>query len=82
MLDKYRQQIDLLDEQIIELLEARFEITSQIGEYKREHQIPVLNEGREQQIINKLEALELTHQREVTAVYLALMNVSKGQQDE
>ncbi len=82
MLEQYRNQIDQIDQQLIELLEARFAVTKQVGDYKREHQVPVLNSDREQQIIDKISALDLQHSNQVTQVYLAMMDISKKQQDE
>lgn len=45
-LDKFRQKIDLVDDQIIELLSDRFQMIKQIGEYKREHNLAVYQPNR------------------------------------
>ncbi len=82
MLEQYRNQIDQIDQQLIALLDARFTVTKQVGEYKREHGVPVLNQNREQQIIDKISAIDLQHSEQVTQVYLAIMDISKKQQDE
>ena len=39
-----RQEIDIIDEQIRTLLIKRMEIVLAIGEYKKQHQLPILNE--------------------------------------
>ncbi len=80
MLDKYRTEIDQIDNQILNLLDERFELTKQVGEYKKEHNIEVLNSNREQIIINKIKELNLMHEEEVINVYISLMNISKDQQ--
>lgn len=82
MLDKYRGQIDSLDREIISLLDERFEVTEKVGNYKKENNIPVLNQNREAAIIAKLEALNLKHQSQVIDAYIAIMDISKRQQDE
>lgn len=82
MLDKYRNEIDQLDQEIISLLDQRFEVTKQVGIYKKENNIPVLNQNREASIIAKLEALNLSHQSQVIDAYIAIMDISKKQQDE
>ncbi|MBO3700049.1 bifunctional 3-deoxy-7-phosphoheptulonate synthase/chorismate mutase type II [Roseivirga sp. E12] len=45
-LDEFRQKIDLVDTQIIELLSDRFQMIKQIGEYKREHNLAVYQPNR------------------------------------
>ncbi len=80
MLDKYRIEIDQIDNQILNLLDERFELTKQVGEYKKENNIEVLNSNREQIIINKIKELNLKHEDEVINVYLSLMDISKDQQ--
>ncbi len=81
-MDKLRQEIDLLDDQIIELLDSRFTKTQAIGEYKKANNIPVLNEGREQVIIDKIKKLDLENEDLVIATYKSLFSISKkGQSD-
>lgn len=82
MLDKYRSEIDQLDDQIITLLNKRFEVTSQVGKYKRENQIAILNSQREQAIISKIKQLNLSNQSAVVDTYQALIEISKRYQDE
>lgn len=82
MLNKYRAEIDQLDHQIIQLLDKRFEVTKQVGEYKAKNNLPILNQDREEEIIKQIKARGLAHEQQVIAVYAGLMNVSKGQQDE
>ncbi len=45
-LDEFRQKIDLVDTQIIELLADRFQMIKQVGEYKREHNLAVYQPNR------------------------------------
>lgn len=41
-----RQQIDQIDNEIIEALNKRMRVSREIGQYKKEHRIPVLQTGR------------------------------------
>ena len=50
-LEAYRQQIDSIDFQILELLAQRFEIVKKIGEYKNQHNIPIFQLNRWKKII-------------------------------
>lgn len=81
MLDKYRQEINQIDREIIQLLERRFSITKAVGEYKKENNIPILNRDREQEIIRKIEKLQLENEPYVIEIYLQLMAISKEQQN-
>jgi chorismate mutase len=48
---EYRNKIDNIDNQIIELLAKRFEIVKQVGHYKKEHHLPPLQPGRWQEVL-------------------------------
>ncbi len=48
-----RQQIDEIDEQLLTLLGKRMRISHEIGVYKKEHNMPVLQSGRYNEILDK-----------------------------
>ena len=60
-LNELRKQIDKVDKQMAKLYEERMDIVKQIGNYKKEHNLPILDKEREnlvkeknhQYIINK-----------------------------
>ena len=52
-LDKYRQEIDSIDEELIELFEKRLNVVLKVAEYKNNNNSPVLHTAREQQVLNK-----------------------------
>ena len=52
-LDEDRKKIDVIDRQIAELFEKRFEIVRDVSEYKIENRLPILNSGREAEITRK-----------------------------
>ena len=52
-LDTLRVEIDSIDKDITRLFEERMNVARQIGEYKKAHDIPVLNSSREQAVIEK-----------------------------
>ena len=53
-MDELRERIDILDEQLMESLLTRFLIVKEIGEYKKENDIPILDSSREQDIYDKI----------------------------
>ncbi|MDR2969453.1 MAG: bifunctional 3-deoxy-7-phosphoheptulonate synthase/chorismate mutase type II [Tannerellaceae bacterium] len=62
-LSELRRQIDQIDEQLLELLAKRMRISREIGVYKKEHNMPVLQSPRYSEILTKRsdmgEAMEL-----------------------
>ncbi len=47
-----RQQIDRLDNELLEVLSKRMEVSRDIGQYKKEHRMPVLQAARYDSIMN------------------------------
>ena len=45
-LESFRQEIDVVDSQIVEALANRFEICKRVAEFKRQHQIPMMQADR------------------------------------
>lgn len=52
-LEQDREAIDALDAEIARLIEKRFTIVRDIIDYKIENRLPILDSGREQQIIER-----------------------------
>lgn len=63
-LSELRRQIDQIDEQLLELLSKRMRISREIGVYKKEHNMPILQSPRYKEILEKRsdmgEAMELS----------------------
>ncbi|MBD3270578.1 hypothetical protein GF376_03560 [Candidatus Peregrinibacteria bacterium] len=54
-LENYRQQLDQIDSEILDLLTKRFEITKKVGEYKKANNITkVQDPAREQNMLRNL----------------------------
>lgn len=52
LLEQYREKIDSIDTQLLELLAQRMDIVTQIGQYKQEHNVTILQLKRWLQIVN------------------------------
>jgi len=52
-LHKLRKRIDEIDEQITELLEERARIAKEIGEIKKELNLPIRDEKREKEVLKR-----------------------------
>jgi len=52
-LDSVRAEIDVLDSQLLKVLEERMRLVDSIGRYKKENNIPILQPGRWNEILDK-----------------------------
>ena len=50
-LSELRSQIDKLDDQLLELLSRRMRVSRDIGQYKKEHNMPVLQTQRYEELL-------------------------------
>ena len=56
-LQAYRESIDNIDAALVFMLAERFKITKAVGFYKKEHDLPPADSGREQRQIERLRTL-------------------------
>ena len=55
-IEALRARIDTIDEQLLALLASRMEVSREIGEYKREHGIAILQPGRWESLLEQVMA--------------------------
>lgn len=81
-LEELRAQIDEIDSQMIALFEKRMDVTRQVGEYKKEHDLPVLDRRREEEVLAKKEAMLKNKylKTEVKDFFGSIMAISRRQQ--
>lgn len=81
-LNAMRSQIDDIDAEIIRLFSRRMNVVQNVAEYKRVNKLPVLQTGREQEVLDRAAALAGT-ELAPAARFLAsvLMDLSKAQQN-
>ena len=79
-LNDYREGIDKLDEDILILIKKRLNLAALIGAYKKNHNIPVVDENRESELLssisNKAEILGLSSSF-VEKIWKQILNESK-----
>lgn len=51
-LQKLREQIDKIDDQLVDLLSKRLEIVEKVGKLKKDHNIPPLDKNRLEEVLN------------------------------
>lgn len=78
-LEDLRRQIDEIDRQIVPLYERRMDICRRVGEYKLAHNLPVLDAGREREVLADKTAVvkDTTLKPYLTALYEQIMAQSR-----
>jgi len=81
-LEQYRREIDRIDGELVQLFLERMAVTGKVGEYKQRAGIPVLDAGREKQVIAAKTALtdDPARKADVAALYEEIMAISRRQQ--
>ena len=80
-LQQYREEIDRIDRQMVELFRQRMAVTAQVGQYKLERGIPVLDAVRERQVLqDKARLVDGDLRPGVTTLFQTLMSISRRQQ--
>jgi len=54
---QFREQIDRIDSEIVRLLAQRFEVVREVGEYKKQNNLPPLQPGRWQEVLESKKQL-------------------------
>lgn len=83
-LTQLRQEIDQIDAQLVELFEKRMAVTRNVGLYKLEHGMEVLDSGRERQVLDGKAALlqDKALTADVTELFETIMAISRRQQQK
>ncbi len=81
-LNDYRRQIDEIDTQLLALFAQRMEVAAGIAAYKKEHDLPVLDSGRERQKLLDIAAKSPDAVKEyAVSLYSLLFELSRGYQN-
>lgn len=83
-LNKLREQINLIDKEMLDLFEKRMDLSKSIAKYKKENNLPIFNKEREKEVINNNK--ELLKNKEYSIYYekyiQTLMDISKEYQSK
>ena len=82
MLEEQRQKIDHIDRQIVALFEERTNVVEEVAKIKLENDIPILDSGREKQVILKVQSYlkDESLKEELAELYTELMRISREHQ--
>lgn len=80
----YRDKIDQIDKQLVDLFEERMEIVLKVADYKKLHNLPILNENREKEVIDKNTARLKNKDFEdsLEKFFIYMMGLSKEEQSK
>lgn len=78
-LNHARNEINIIDKEIVQLLEKRFNIVMEIGKYKKENNIPIYDKEREKTVVkNCIGYLEnKNYSKSIEDIYIQIMDSSK-----
>ena len=79
-LSEIREEINKIDEQLLELFLKRMECSGQVADYKVEHNMPVFNGAREQEILDKIASKSGEYGDSTRLLYSTIMNISRALQ--
>ncbi|MBD5162931.1 MAG: bifunctional chorismate mutase/prephenate dehydratase [Oscillibacter sp.] len=81
-LQDYRNQLDQIDDQLAALFRQRMETVRQVADYKKEHNTPVLNAGRERDILYRVTGACGEELQEYTKIlYSTILELSRDYQE-
>lgn len=83
-LDQIRKDIDQIDQELVALLEKRMVCVSEVVAYKKAKGLPVLDQGRENKVLEKVASLVDDEQYRATiqAQFQDMMKRSRDFQEE
>lgn len=79
-LDQLRDGINNIDHQLMELLDKRFELVKQVGAYKKENKLPIVDNDRQKFILEK--ANNFNNSSSIKKIYQQIFTTSCEVEDE
>lgn len=80
-LKELRDQIDILDGEMLEMFQKRMKLCLQVAEYKKKNNVNVLQTGREQEVIDGIKArAEEQFEDSAAVLFSNIMDISKSYQ--
>lgn len=84
MFEKERAEIDAIDKELVKLFERRMDAVTEVARIKKEHHLPVLDQDREDKVLEKVRNLteNKAYAESMVQLYKHLMNVTKDFEEE
>ena len=81
-LTEIRKKIDVIDDQMLELFLERMSLAEEIAAYKNEHHIPIINRGREREILSQVARKAGEQERYAYHLFTTLFQLAQARQAE
>lgn len=81
-LEQMREKIDKIDEEILKSFCDRMELSVQIAKYKKENNLPILDESREKEKLDRIAKSDDTLASFSSKLYLTLADLSREYQNK
>lgn len=79
-LEQLRDGINKIDHQLMQLLDQRFELVKQVGAYKKENKLPIVDNDRQKLILEKAE--NFNNSASIKKIYQQIFTTSYEVEDE
>ena len=81
-LSDIRTRIDAVDDGLLKLFLERMELSEEVAVYKKEHHIPILNQQREQEVLEKIMEKAGDMGKYAVGLYSTIFELSRARQEE
>ncbi len=80
-MDDYRNQINEIDRELVKLYTERMEVVKQIGNYKKENDLPIKDSRRERDLLDKIvEMAGEEYDNDLRSLYSVIFELSRSRQ--
>jgi hypothetical protein len=76
-INDFRDDIIKIDLQILNLLKDRFNISEQIGQIKKEQNLPIYDQNREKELLNTLKSNKIIKDAYLESIWYEIMFISR-----
>lgn len=81
-LEQLRKEIDIIDDKILDAFKERMKLSAKIAKFKKDNDIPVLDEIREKEKLDRIAKSEDEFSSFSSKLYLTLADLSRDYQDK
>ena len=80
MFKKERAKIDAIDQELVRLFERRMDAVTEIARIKKAHKLPILDQSREDRVLDKVRGLteNKAYEDSVEDLFRSLMTITKA----
>jgi len=80
MFEKERAEIDAIDQELVRLFERRMDAVTEIARIKKAHRLPILDQAREDRVLDKVRGLteNKAYEDSMEELFRSLMTITKA----